>query len=324
MGWRDGLVCPSCGNRGFCALRTRKVFQCNRCKKQLRLTAGTVFENTKLPLTSWFLAIYHLTQSKGGISSIEIGRRLGVKQSAAWLKKHKLMRAMAGREAHKPKLEGRIEIDATYLGGERSGGKRGRGAAGKTRRSLPPWRPPPSGSRAGLSLRWSRASARRRSRRSPSATSCRAATLLATACPAGWPSSRPAARISRCGPARAGRPHGGRPSPGSTPCWATSRPPWSAPTITSAPSTPHPTSPASPTGSTAATSSTASSSVSPGLPCALHPSPIASSVRMPEKDNQVSLYSVPRVSSSWVAHRGGPSFCACLAEALLVDPQLVG
>ena len=91
-----------------------------------------MFENTKLPLTSWFLAIYHLTQSKGGISSIELGRRLGVKQPTAWLMKHKLMRAMAGREAHKPKLAGRIEIDDTYLGGERSGGKRGRGAAGKT------------------------------------------------------------------------------------------------------------------------------------------------------------------------------------------------
>jgi len=130
--WRDGLICRACGGRSFCALRTRQVFQCNRCKKQLRLTAGTVFENTKLPLTTWFLAIYHLTQSKGGISSIELGRRLGVKQPTAWLMKHKLMRAMAGREAQKPKLAGRIELDDTYLGGERSGGKRGRGAAGKT------------------------------------------------------------------------------------------------------------------------------------------------------------------------------------------------
>ena len=73
-----------------------------------------------------------LTQSKGGISSIELGRRLGVKQATAWLVKHKLMRAMAGREAKKPKLQGRVEIDDAYLGGERSGGKRGRGAAGKT------------------------------------------------------------------------------------------------------------------------------------------------------------------------------------------------
>src|SRR3712207_3770416 len=94
--------------------------------------AGTVFQDTKLPLTTWFAAIYHLTQSKGGISSIELARRLGVRQPTAWLVKHKLMRAMAEREAKKPQLEGRVEIDDAYLGGERSGGKRGRGAAGKT------------------------------------------------------------------------------------------------------------------------------------------------------------------------------------------------
>ena len=49
--WREGLTCPGCGHRGFCALRTRQLFQCNRCKRQVRLTAGTVFQDTKLPLT---------------------------------------------------------------------------------------------------------------------------------------------------------------------------------------------------------------------------------------------------------------------------------
>jgi len=126
MRWREGLACPACGGRSFCELRTRRLFQCNRCKKQVRLTAGTVFQDTKLPLTTWFAAIYHLTQSKNGISSIELGRRLGVKQGTAWLMKHKLMRAMAAREAAKPKLAGRVEIDDAYLGGERTGGKRGR------------------------------------------------------------------------------------------------------------------------------------------------------------------------------------------------------
>src|SRR4051794_12793393 len=126
------MTCPACGHRGFCALRTRKVFQCNRCKKQLSLTAGTVFRDTKLPLTAWFSAIYHLTQSKNGISSIELARRLGVRQPTAWLVKHELMRAMAAREAAKPKLAGRVEMDDAYLGGERPGGKRGGGAAGKT------------------------------------------------------------------------------------------------------------------------------------------------------------------------------------------------
>ena len=132
MRWREGLTCPACGHRGFCQLRTRKVFQCDRCKKQLSLTAGTVFQDTKLPLTAWFAAIYHLTQAKNGISSIELARRLGVRQPTAWLVKHKLMRAMAAREAAKPKLAGRVEMDDAYLGGERPGGERGRGAAGKT------------------------------------------------------------------------------------------------------------------------------------------------------------------------------------------------
>jgi transposase-like protein len=132
MRWREGLTCPGCGDRSFCELKTRKLFQCNRCKRQVRLTAGTVFQDTKLPLTTWFAAIYHLTQSKGGVSSIELGRRLGVKQGTAWLMKPKLMRAMASREAAKPKLSGRVEVDDAYLGGERTGGKRGRGAAGKT------------------------------------------------------------------------------------------------------------------------------------------------------------------------------------------------
>ena len=132
MRWREGLTCPACGGRSFCELRTRKVFRCNRCKRQVRLTAGTVFQDSKLPLTVWFLAIYHLTLSKNGISSVELGRRLGVKQGTAWLMKHKLMRAMQAREAAKPKLAGRVEVDDTYLGGERPGGKRGRGATGKT------------------------------------------------------------------------------------------------------------------------------------------------------------------------------------------------
>ena len=132
MRWDEGLACPTCGHRGFCALKTRKLFQCNRCKKQVRLTAGTVFQDTKLPLTVWFTAIYHLAQGKNGISSIELARRLGVKRQTAWLIKHKLMRAMGVREAAKPKLAGRVEVDDAYLGGEHPGGKRGRGAAGKT------------------------------------------------------------------------------------------------------------------------------------------------------------------------------------------------
>src|SRR5512144_1563677 len=76
-------------------------------------------------------ALYRLTQSKRGISSLELGRRLGVTQTTAWMVKHKLKQVMLERDANK-RLIGRVEMDDAYLGGQRSGGKRGRGAAGKT------------------------------------------------------------------------------------------------------------------------------------------------------------------------------------------------
>jgi len=129
--WGEGFACPQCGHRGHARMQKRKLMQCNRCKHQVGFTAGTVFHSTKLPLTTWFLAIYHLVQAKGGISSVELGRRLGVKQQTAWSMKQKLMRAMAEEEEGKPPLRERVEIDDAYLGGRRSGGKRGRGAAGK-------------------------------------------------------------------------------------------------------------------------------------------------------------------------------------------------
>jgi transposase-like protein len=130
--WGKDWVCPACGHGRCAKLKTRALYSCNRCKHQVGLTAGTVFHWTKLPLTIWFLAIYHLTQSKGGMSSVELARRLGTRQPTAWLMKHKLMAAMAQRDADKPRLEGRVEVDDAYLGGARRGGKRGRGAAGKT------------------------------------------------------------------------------------------------------------------------------------------------------------------------------------------------
>ena len=215
--WGKGWACPACGHGRLCRAQGRAVYQCNRCKHQVGLTAGTVFHWTKLPLTTWFLAIYHLTQSKGGMSSVELARRLGTRQPTAWLIKHKLMAAMAAREAEKPKLEGRVEVDDAYLGGERSGGKRGRGAAGKTPFVAAVETTRRAQAAGGCGSPWSRASARRRSRRWPSATSPPAATSSPMACPAGRRSSRPAAPLPDGHRHAARRPPSGRPSPGSTP-----------------------------------------------------------------------------------------------------------
>ncbi|BAJ81288.1 putative transposase for insertion sequence element [Acidiphilium multivorum AIU301] len=129
--WPDGFSCPVCGGTAHSIHTARGLFQCTRCRRQTSPTAGTIFAATKLPLRTWFRAIYHMTQSKQGISSIELGRRLGVRQTTAWMLKHKLQQAMMERDGRK-RLKGRVEIDDAVLGGQRSGGKRGRGAPGKT------------------------------------------------------------------------------------------------------------------------------------------------------------------------------------------------
>lgn len=129
--WREGFSCPVCGGTSYSVVKTRGLFQCSTCRRQTSPIAGTIFASTKLPLRTWFRAMYHLTQSKQGISTIELGRRLGVRQTTAWMLKHKLQQAMMERDGRK-RLKGRVEIDDAVLGGERSGGKRGRGAPGKT------------------------------------------------------------------------------------------------------------------------------------------------------------------------------------------------
>jgi transposase-like protein len=129
--WPEGFECPICGERRHCEVRSRQLFQCSACRRQTSLTAGTIFAATKVPLRTWFRALYHVTQTKQGISSIELGRRLGVTQTTAWTIKHKLGQVMLERDAER-RLMGRVELDDAYLGGERSGGKRGRGSPGKT------------------------------------------------------------------------------------------------------------------------------------------------------------------------------------------------
>lgn len=113
--WPDGFVCPDCGNTRHCEIKSRKVYQCNRCHHQTTLTSGTLFASTKLPLTKWFLAIYLLTQRKTSISALQLKRDIGVSYNTAWKLKHKLMQAMLERQKGEV-LTGRIEMDDAYIG----------------------------------------------------------------------------------------------------------------------------------------------------------------------------------------------------------------
>jgi transposase-like protein len=126
--WPQGFVCPRCrGRRSW--LTKRSLYHCQDCGLQTSVLAGTVFQDTKKPLQLWFRAIWHVTNQKYGANALGLQRIMGFgSYRIAWAWLHKLRRAMVrpGRD----RLSGTIEVDETYVGGEKPG-KRGRGAAGK-------------------------------------------------------------------------------------------------------------------------------------------------------------------------------------------------
>lgn len=130
MRWPSEFECPKCASKAYCRLKQRNtLFQCNACHSQTSVMAGTIFHSTKLPLTKWFLAIYLMTQSKNGISQLELARQVGVSANTGAKLYHKLAQVMLERDMDKP-LSHKVEIDDAYWGGKKKG-KRGRGSKNK-------------------------------------------------------------------------------------------------------------------------------------------------------------------------------------------------
>jgi transposase-like protein len=123
--WPGGFRCRACGHGEAWALGRRNIYECATCGQQHSLLKGTIFEQTKTGLAKWFLAIYLVTSSKGGIAASELQRQMGFgSYQTAWSWLHKIRKAMVrpGRE----RLAERVEADETYVGGARPG-KTGRG-----------------------------------------------------------------------------------------------------------------------------------------------------------------------------------------------------
>jgi transposase-like protein len=128
--WPDGFVCPRCGHKKAWKM-SDALYWCTSCSYKASVTAGTVFERTRKPLTVWFRVIWWITSQKCGASAKGLQQIIGLgSYETAWTWLHKLRRAMVrqGRD----RLCGVIEVDETFIGGEKHGGKRGRGASGKT------------------------------------------------------------------------------------------------------------------------------------------------------------------------------------------------
>ena len=124
-------VCRACGVEStFHRLTNRRAWACASCGDNLYPTAGTVFQDTRTPLQTWFYAIYLFVTTRHGVSGKELQRQLGVTYKTAWRMGHMIREQMTASD-FQGILSGEVEADETYVGGKRPG-KRGRGASGKT------------------------------------------------------------------------------------------------------------------------------------------------------------------------------------------------
>lgn len=118
--WPDKVTCPRCKKAKTSFIASRAQFDCDACRYQFSVTAGTVLNDSHLPLWKWFLAVYLLCESRKGMSANQIKRTLGISYKTAWYLCHRIRAAM--KEVNPEPMDGVLEMDETYVGGKYRGG----------------------------------------------------------------------------------------------------------------------------------------------------------------------------------------------------------
>jgi transposase-like protein len=113
--WGGNVACPHCGS--LKVYRTNRGFKCGEklCAKKFTVTVGTIFENSKISLRVWFTAMYLISTSKKGVSSLQLAEQLGVTQKTAWFVLHRIREMLKDNSSEK--LEGEVQGDETFVGG---------------------------------------------------------------------------------------------------------------------------------------------------------------------------------------------------------------
>src|SRR6266404_7103335 len=114
--WPKGVTCPRCESKSISRVIERDQYDCNKCRYQFSTASGTIFHDTHLPLSKWFLAIYLMTESKKGMSALQMKRTLAICFFSYWYGGHRIRAAM--REINSELLRGIVEVDETYVGGK--------------------------------------------------------------------------------------------------------------------------------------------------------------------------------------------------------------
>jgi transposase-like protein len=114
--WPNGVTCPRCDSPKISRIAARNQFDCDSCRYQFSVLAGTVFQDSKLPLQKWFMAVYLMCESRKGISANQLKRTIDVSYKTAWFLCHRIRSAMV--DPNPEPLTGVVEIDETYVGGK--------------------------------------------------------------------------------------------------------------------------------------------------------------------------------------------------------------
>ena len=124
--WPDKVSCPECKSLKISRIYKRNQFDCDDCRYQFSVTAGTVFHDSHLPLVKWFATTYLICESRKGMSANQVKRMMGISYKTAWYLCHRIRSTM--KEVNPEPLTGTVEIDEAYVGGKPPrGSKRGRG-----------------------------------------------------------------------------------------------------------------------------------------------------------------------------------------------------
>ena len=115
--WKDGAYCPHCGSTKVYHFSDKRNHKCGDCRKRFSIKVGTIFEDSKIPLRSWMLAIWLITSHKKGVASTTLAKDLGVTQKTAWFMTQRLRFAIRTRSFNRP-LIGEVEADETFIGGK--------------------------------------------------------------------------------------------------------------------------------------------------------------------------------------------------------------